>query len=340
MVSTSSIAKELGVSRQVVSKVLLGGQANVRVSSSKARLIRHTAERMGFRPNVAAQAVATGRFNAAGLLYIADFGSPGQFGLVYGLDSDLHAHNMHLTMARTSLAELRGDSSVPKLIREFMVDGVVIAGEYPDELVQLLRSHRVPTVAANLRRDCDCVYPDDENAAAEATRRLLDLGHRRIALMVHGCESDHYSVRDRRAGYEAAMRAAGLTPMSWIAGREVPGEQRVALAMSALAPDRADRPTAVLAYEWDVAIPLLLAAATHGLRVPRDLSVVAFHDNPMAWHGVSVATMKISTHKVGAEAGAMLRHKIDHPDMRCEPRTIAHEWVEGDSLAPPPDQNA
>jgi DNA-binding LacI/PurR family transcriptional regulator len=78
-----------------------------------------------------------------------------------------------------------------------------------------------------------------------------------------------------------------------------------------------ERPTALIAYEMDTALPILFAARTLGLRVPGDLSLLMFHDSFNPVIGVSITTMMLNTKSVGTEAVAMLEEKMLRPMWLC-----------------------
>lgn len=114
-----------------------------------------------------------------------------------------------------------------------------------------------------------------------AARHLIELGHRRIAMI--GGSDDVLCCRARRAGYETVMEAAGLavTP-DLIVSAALTREDGYAAARTLLG--RADRPTAIFAANDLQALGVYQAAREAGLGIPEDLSVVGFDDLPVvAW---------------------------------------------------------
>ncbi|MFC3572638.1 LacI family DNA-binding transcriptional regulator [Streptomyces yaanensis] len=113
-----------------------------------------------------------------------------------------------------------------------------------------------------------------------ATRHLLDLGHRRIA-MISG--PDHPYCRARLSGYLSALGEAGLTPEPGLVVKtQLTHEHGYAAARELLS--RPDRPTAVFTANDMQALGVYQAARGLGLRIPDDLSVVGFDDVPtVAW---------------------------------------------------------
>ncbi len=165
-------------------------------------------------------------------------------------------------------------------LRDGRVDGVLITHPIPLGLEQFVAEHNVPAVFLNLRSDLDVpqVYFDDVAGAKLAVQHLLDLGHRRIAYF---CQSkghgEHYSNADRRESYASAMFDAGLeSHINIFVGK--PAEFAANLILCA----PIDRPTAIVVYNDHDAIQLMQSLWRRGLRVPQDVSVVGFNDEPAA----------------------------------------------------------
>lgn len=222
-----------------------------------------------------------------------------------------------------------------------MADGLLINYNtgIPDALEQVITRHRLPAIWMNAKRDRDCVHPDDEGAGHLATEHLLRLGHRRIAYVDYGHspeQSDkHYSIEDRRAGYERAMRAAKLQPRIITASESMPPAKMLAAARGWLA--TADRPTAVVSYSEREAEPILYAAtAQFALQVPRDLSIVTIDDDPADHTGVPLATVILPRQELGRVAVELLLQRIAAPKRSLPARCLPVRLEPGVSTAPPP----
>jgi len=196
----------------------------------------------------------------------------------------------------------------------------------------------------------DCVFPDDAGAAESATKQLIAMGHRRIA-MVHLISSTvfgevsferarlrfHYSVADRAQGYAKALRSAGLVPRVTFHDRFVEGADQVAACRALLSGP--DRPTAVLLYsELDLAA-LLCAAAQLKLSIPTDLSVVVFYPTDLRAAGLVVSSVSIPTREIGRRAVRKLLKKIDSPDEAFAPEAVLYGITKAQTVAPPGPQS-
>lgn len=169
---------------------------------------------------------------------------------------------------------------LPHTMRELSVDGALINRHvgFSHPLIERIRHLRIPAIFLNVRQESDCIHPDDQMGGRIATEFLLGLGHERIAYVdTEDSVNRHYSKRDRRAGYEQGMAAAGripqvyLLPLQWRSDGQPSIDRRVEAAKSLLARD--DRPTAVLAYELAEAMAVVHASHLLGLRVCSHLRV-------------------------------------------------------------------
>ena len=143
---------------------------------------------------------------------------------------------------------------------------------------------------------------------------------------------------DREAGYDAAMREAGLSPHHLYHGDFASASERSRWIKSWLhAPDR---PTAVLAYERNEGTALLWEALRSGLRVPQDLSILFISEGRDTGLGIESSMMRLPQYQIGREAVELVQRKIANPRQRLEPRVLALESVEGETCAPPGNTNA
>jgi len=337
MSTTYEIARKANVSQATVSFVLNNRYEGVRISDSTRQRVLNIAAELGYRSNGAAKAMSSGKFGCAALLtstrqhhsYVPDK-------LLHGIHDALCDHDLHLTMAVLSDDRLTDESFVPKILRECLADGLLIdyIQDIPTRLVELIGRHKIPAVWINAKRPADCVYPDDVAAAREATRRLIELGHRDIAWLnyVHGYQpaNYHYSVEDRKTGYLEAMGEAGL-PVRFLQEKApIPIRERVAYSRAWLS--QPDRPTAVVAYFPQEA--LCAAAYSLGLKVPEDLSILTFGNPNESFAGQPFTLMAEPNAAVGKAAVDMLKKKIEAPDRSFEPVSVPFGFSPGDTVAP------
>jgi LacI family transcriptional regulator len=186
------------------------------------------------------------------------------------------------------------------------IDGLILTtARLDDPFAAELRSQGVPHVLA-LRTDhvSPSATSDDELGGYLATRHLLDLGHRNIAL-VAGPSYASTAVA-RQAGYRRAMAEAGLTEVDHLVHESTFGmESGETVTRAVLAGP--DRPTAIFAVNDNTAIGVLAAAQAAGLSVPGDLSVVGYNDIPVSARlPVALTTVRVPFDQIAAHAVDLL----------------------------------
>ncbi|HMP06699.1 MAG TPA: LacI family DNA-binding transcriptional regulator, partial [Lacipirellulaceae bacterium] len=254
-VTIYEIAARAGVSSSTVARVLRGDVKGAsRGSAHRVAQIRRLAEEMGYRRNWRARAFSKCKTHAVGLFHAhTDWICEGTMGEIAGAFTDrMHDLGYHVVIVPY---DERGQWH--ELLADGRLDGVAVSHYLPDDARPVLQDSGLPRVL--LMGDSDqwpCVLTDDVGGARAATTRLVELGHRRIAMYLHDTIRPPFSVEDRRAGYEQAMAAAGLEATEfWRLPEERLGEMLL----------RPDRPTAVLCYCHVEAMAVYLFAWQHGL---------------------------------------------------------------------------
>ena len=166
-----------------------------------------------------------------------------------------------------------------------------------------------------------------------ATRHLIELGHRRIAVI--GGPAGLWSSQARLDGYRAAMLEAGLPVDERLIRRDtfsVHGGRQQAMHLL----DLADRPTGIVAGNDAQAFGVLQALGEFGLRAPGDVSVVGFDDVPVAaWATPALTTVRQPLAAMAATAFRMLRASEADTAAQAHHVELATTLVVRDSTAPP-----
>lgn len=345
-VTLTDLAAQAGVSRMTVSEVLRGvGRAS---AATRERILR-LAKDQGYRPNAFARAVRTGRSGSIALLSST---RPDRTVLPNmlndGVFNALAEHDLHLTVVRLTDELLTDETYIPRILREWACDGLLISYtlHVPPRLADLIDEHRIPSIWMNLRRKADCVYAADLDAARSATRRLLALGHRRVAYVDYQYGRGglpHYSAVERQQGYEQEMHAAGLTPTilrdidprvtdHYVAPPDFHGGRRLYYSLQWLS--EKDRPTAVLTYGHETATPIMLAAERLGLKLGSELAMITFGDEALWITSLGCSTMVLGGEEMGREAVQMLVQKIAHPERRLPPREVPYRFFTAHTTGP------
>jgi LacI family transcriptional regulator len=299
------VAREAGVSPSTVSRALNGSgyaAADVR------RRVWDAAERIGYVPDVNARSLRHRTSRAVGVL-VSDLRNPFYATLAAGIEEQLRPAGMHMVLSSND-----GDSGdgldAARTLVAMRVAGVVMTPASA-ESVDLLRKHGVPVVQVDRRigRSGDAVLSTNEAAARELTEHLLDLGHRRIALLID--ETRWSTGKGRLAGYRQAHEARGLTVDDSLIEFASFDAAAAIKATNRLFTEHPDV-TAVFAANNVLAQGAFTELAQLGLRVPADVSLVAYDDVPwMSMVQPAVTTISQHTEEMGARAARLLLSRLD-----------------------------
>jgi LacI family transcriptional regulator len=278
----SDVAEGAGVSIKTVSRVF-NEEPNVREETRK-RVLQVVAE-LDYHPNMAARSLAGRKSFLIGLLYdnpCANY----ILGLQNGSLDRLRDDKWRLLVVPCEDSARMGGKTV-SMVRSAGVGGVILTSPICDnaEIVNELIAARIPMVriapADNVGVDAiaPSVGMDDRSAAADITRHLIELGHRRIAIILG--DATHSSNNERYAGFRRALDEAGIALDPSLIGQGLyTFESGLEAARKLLA--RRDRPTAIFAQNDDMAAGAIIAAGELGIAIPDELSVAGFDDSQIA----------------------------------------------------------
>jgi DNA-binding LacI/PurR family transcriptional regulator len=310
-VTIADVASAAGVSKTAVSFAFNNPE---RLGQATLERVLGVAQDLGYTPYPAARALSTKRSGTIGLLIpqrlSTVFGNPFVSELIQGLGEQCDEHDLTLLLVPPL------DGSLEHAIRMVSVDGFISLGLSPDDsAVRVLERIGIPNVMVD--SDGSSVHPvvniDDEGGAEAAARHLLELGHRRIAILVlppvRAQKDPSPSVTRRLSGYRKAIDEAGAPePTTVVAGISVAAGGR---AFESLPKGRRG-PTGVLAMSDMAAIGVLGAAESARLRIPEDLSVVGFDDIPAAaWTSPPLTTVRQPTVEKGKLAAMILIQRMN-----------------------------
>jgi LacI family transcriptional regulator len=317
-VTLKQVAERCGVSRLTVSDIL-NDKPKPYAAATRER-VKAAAAELGYVPNGAARAIARRRHARVGLLEHT-FNNvsflPQQ--LVEGLLAGCEAAELELSLSRSSEEDFVDPVFVPRILREWCVDGLLVNINYAvtPALDELCRAHALPALWLNCKRADNCVYGDDEGAARTLTEHLLARGYRDIRYYGMAAKGQvHYSKLDRAGGYAAAMRQAGLEPLVYLAGRD-----RYDLRPELVASAGGSAPPVWIGYSGMELSALMAALITTGVRVAEDLLLATFAVGS-EYAPLCVAQMRQPLDAIGRHAVADLVRLIEHPRGAQPPRAV------------------
>ncbi|GAP34074.1 LacI family DNA-binding transcriptional regulator [Piscinibacter sakaiensis] len=305
--SIKDVAQRAGVSRTTVSRVLSDAEA---VRPALRERVQQAMAELGWRPSLAARRLRQRRTSLIGLV-VADIRNPFFTAISRAVEDMAYAAGLRLILCNSD-----EDPAKERTYLELMADerasGVILAptleftqqhapGPWPFPLVLV---DRAPPGSAT-----EAVLLDNVGAAAMLTRHLLDQGCRRIALLA-GARST--TGQQRQAGYEAALRDAGLPPH--VVALRPDAAAGEAGAARLLAGPAATRPDALLATSGLLLLGAWRAVRAAGLAMPHALALAGFDDND--WTSMTepaITVLAQPTDDIGRSAAELLLQRLAEP---------------------------
>ena len=327
------IAEEAGVSVATVSRVL---NQRDHVAPETRELVSQIVRDRGYVVNRSARSLQFGNTGLVGLL--VPLVHPDYFStIVAGATEALYEHDMRAVLAPTEHKHDREVTLLDRLMHG-TTDGalLVLPEESSDELELLLASgYRFVVVDPRLPLDAriPAVSAAHSSGADDAVRHLLELGHRRIGVITG--PRDWVATEERRRGYHAALASVGILPdpsLEIESDFEITGGVRAALRLL----DMAEPPTAIFAFNDNLAIGAIRAAVARDLRVPEDLSVVGFDDSEHAsLITPALTTVRQPLAEMGRTAVSLLRRLLDGQRFETLHVELGTRLIVRASTAPP-----
>ncbi|MGD8151027.1 LacI family DNA-binding transcriptional regulator [Ornithinimicrobium sp. Y1694] len=270
MPTIRDVAQHAGVSTATASRALSGAGP---ASANTVEAVRRAAQELGYNVNKAARSLRTQRTDTIGLL-IPDVRNPFFSDVAYVIEQSAAAKGYSVI---TMNADEQPDRQVAALrsLSTQRVDGLIVVpqGGAPVNLPASMPFVLLDRRAANI--DGPLVCSDNALGSQQMIGHLLHLGHRDIALIT-GPQSSSTG-RERFTASIEALTAAGCTPrQEWIVEGDFQEDSGHRAATQLL--DSPTRPTAIFAGDNLMAVGALTQARERGLKIGRDLAVVAFDD--------------------------------------------------------------
>lgn len=340
VVTMVDVARAAGVSKSSVSRALNG--VHGAVGPEVAANVLRVADELGYVPNGIAASLRNHSTKTVGLI-LPDLGNPFFAVVAAGIEAELSGAGYTLLIANTGNDHGR-ETTLTRALLQRQVDALLIASTgAAGTHVQLAMDRGVPVVLLDShprKLITDCVVVDNRLGAAEATRHLLGLGHRDIAV-ISGLLAKESSAVERLDGVKLAFKEAGLRLP---AHRCVSGDYTMASAEEATRRllDTAEPPTALFVTNNMMTLGALRAMAALGLSVPKDISLVGFDD--MDWYPVAnppITAVAQPPYEIGVRAAQRLLVRI-RSRRRLNPEMIVStpELIVRASTAPPARKSA
>ncbi len=328
------VARTAGVSVATVSRVL---NDHPHVSAQTRDAVLRAVRERRFSTNRSARGLSRGRTGLVGVTL--PFVHATYFALMLaGLADALYERELRAVVCPT-LQEHDREVGLLERLMHGTTDGAILMlpSESGEELAGL-QAYRYPFVVLDPRERLDdgiaSVSAQNAAGARDATRLLLELGHRRIGLVTG--PDGWFATEERLLGHQAALASAGVLPdpaLVEVGDFQLESGREAALRLL----DLPEPPTAIFAFNDDMAIGALRAAGERGLSVPRDLSVVGFDDQAQARVVTpALTTVRQPLDEMGRMAVGLLARLLEGQRVEAVKVELATRLVVRDSTGPAP----
>ena len=314
-VTSLQVAKKAGVSQSAVSRVFTPGASASRATIDK---VKKAANDLGYRPNVLARAMVSGKSRIIGVVvaYLENQFYPEA---LERLSNSLQAQGYHVLifMAGKNMQSL---DDVVEEILDYQVDGIVAASvAMSSTLAERCKFAGVPMVLFNRSQDLpsmSAVTSDNIAGGRKVAEFLISGNHKKIGY-ISGWEGAS-TQRDREAGFISCLANSGFTLHNRQVGNFVMEEAKEATRKMF----SSDPPDAVFVANDHMALAVMDTLRYEiGLKIPQDVSVIGYDDVPAsAWPAYDLTTVRQPVNKMVQETVEILIEKINNAEI--EPRRV------------------
>ncbi|MBX2836670.1 MAG: LacI family DNA-binding transcriptional regulator [Gammaproteobacteria bacterium] len=333
VVTSQQVAQLAGVSQSAVSRVFSpGGSA----SPAMTHKVLKVAEELGYRPNVLARSLITGKSKIIGLVvaYLENQFYPEA---LEKLSLALQAEGYHVLVFMARMTNENADQLLQEML-DYQVDGIVMASvSMSADLARRCHDAGVPVVLFNRRQDdssLSAVTSDNIDGGKTVARFLIAGGHKKIA-HIAGWEGAS-TQRDRELGFMSELKAHGVALFDRTVGDyHFESAQQAARQMFS----KPNKPDAVFVGNDHMALAVMeCVRSEYGLRVPGDVSIVGYDDVDLAsWPSFSLTTVRQPSDQMVAKTVQIIMNYIHSGKTSAERVEIKGPLVVRESARVPAD---
>jgi LacI family transcriptional regulator len=331
-VTIVEVAEKAGVSLGTVSRVM---NNDAHVAPETRERVSTVMREMGYVANRQARGLKGSRTNVVGVL-APDLGT-GYIGeILHGIDAELGLHQLDLMLFTTHRTATKEANYVANMVQG-MVDGLlVVLPRNPADYTGTLTSRNFPFVLIDHQgtgNPCPAVGATNWQGAYHATEYLINLGHKRIGFITGSM--DLGAAIDRLAGYKSALQV-----------HHIPEDPRLIYEGTFFQPDGyaggsalldlENPPTTIFASNDVMAMGVMDAIRSRGLRIPEDVSILGFDDIPQAaMVRPALTTVRQPLEQMGRLATQMLIDQLKNPEKEIGRIELPTQLIVRDSTLPP-----
>lgn len=332
------VAKKAGVSITTVSFVL-NNRPDVVISEEVKKRVLSVARELDYHPSAMAAGLAGRRTRNLGVVfYLEDKIISNQFYsfVVEGMVKETVEKNFNLLFSYVDSA-YGGYPSLPKIVREKNVDGVILIGRSEPKMVGDIKERRIPLVAVDnfpILKGIDTIQTDNKQGGILAVDHLIQLGHKHIGFLT--IAGGRPSLEERKEGWKAALAKNNLVAdkdyifeSDALTYYEGYGRTKEILKKN-------KKTTALFCVNDEMAAGALRAARELGRSVPGDFSVVGFDNITMSnYTDPPLTTISAAKEYMGKMAVDRILELIENKELPPKRQEVPVELIVRQSTAKP-----
>jgi DNA-binding LacI/PurR family transcriptional regulator len=323
MSNIQDVAKLAKVSVATVSRVLNNSEL---VSEKTRDMVNEAIRKLNYQANLVARNLRRSETRLI-LVLLPSISNPFYSRIVKGIEDVAHKNGYNVMLCNTD-SDVNRERVYIDLLKNRISDGVIL-------MAPEIEKSELSDIGKNFPVVQCCEYKEGANvshvsidnfsAAYKATKHLINIGHKRIALI--SCKNKFNSTFQREKGFKKALEESGIQPddsavqygdYGFKSGLRA-GHQLLALK---------ERPTAVFAISDLMAIGVMKAAKEHGLRIPEDLAVMGFDNISFSsMYDPMLSTIAQPKHDLGRAAMELFLKQIRGEQEHSEDIFLEHELI-------------
>ncbi|MBI9033078.1 MAG: LacI family DNA-binding transcriptional regulator [Bacteroidales bacterium] len=319
-ITLTDIARELGVSKTLVSLVLNGkGNANA-INKDTQKKVLQKAQELNYKPNQVARGLRMGITNTIGLL-VADISNPFYARIARIIEHHADIEGYSLIVCSSDEDEER-ELKLIRMLTNRQVDGIIMASTLQDPAtIEQLINQKFPIVLFDRyfkNLDCNYVGVDNTDAALQAVSLLIRKGHRNIGFLT--LTPDYISsLQDRKQGYTMALENAGISQQEKLIleldYRDVKKKHYNQIKEFII---KNNEISAIFTTNNSLAVGCIDAIKELGLQIPEDISLITFDDVELFKY-ISPALSSIAqpVEDIGKTAVSILLNQLKSGEAQC-----------------------
>lgn len=319
-ITIKDVAKRAKVSPATVSLVI---NRNNRISEETRAIVLKAIKELNYHPSRSARGLVSKQSGNIGFILTDDhFSRSEPFYTRIFIGTELQARDdkyyVLLTTIRNTFDKY---DSPPRFVLERNVEGIILAGKIPKNLMNCLDEYKLPMVFVDYypaNGKYPIVMSDNIAGGLQATRHLIECGHQHIAFLFS--DQHHPSINERLQGYKMALDKAHLKPLTIISNGNTTDRNSGYKAAKKLFGESSNV-TAIFACNDAMAIGALQFLREQGIRVPKDVSIIGFDDVEADLSlDPPLTTIRVQKEEMGIQAMRLLTEILKNKS--AKPRKI------------------